>query len=478
MQLLHNAKTWTLNNITRLPVGINRRLLVFNRKPDYLLGREYGCYRQFLRDHYDAYDPLPILLVAVNRAIKEVDYYRERYGGKEIGSRAEFEERIGFIDKDTILSNYDQFINRNINREEYDTGTTGGTSGKPLTFIAPKRRYIVEMATMHSLWERAGYDFSVRAVIRNHRLEGGRDFLINPLTREVIFDGFRLTDDYFAFIYETIRRLRVRFIHCYPSTAYEFATFMYRKGLDTSLIRAFLSGSENIFDYQVDLIQNRMGIRFYNWYGHSEKLILGGYCAGTHHYHVEPTYGYFELIDENGRVVREPGGSGEIVGTSFHNPGMPFIRYRTGDFAELVGHHCNACGRWLPVLKNIQGRWSGNRVYNADGTFVTTTALNLHNELYQVINGIQYLQEKKGELTVLVVKSPKYTEGHEAALYRHFRNKLSPETAVIVRYTDRLLRKPNGKFVHIISNIDADSPMVGDLESRVNLTAARSEFSA
>lgn len=478
MQLLHNAKTWTLNNITRLPIGINRRLLALNRKPDYLFGTEYSRYRQFLKRDHAFYDNTPLLLEAVNRAMKEVDYYRECYGGKEIDSPAEFEETIGFINKDTILGNYNQFINRNVDLAEYDTGTTGGTSGKPLTFIAPKKRYVVEMATMHSLWERAGYDFSVRAVIRNHRLEGGRDFLINPLTREVIFDGFRLTDDYFSLIYDTVRQLQIHFIHCYPSTAYEFATFMYRKGLDTSFITAFLSGSENIFEYQLDLIQNRMGIRFYNWYGHSEKLILAGYCAGTNHYHAEPTYGYLELIDENGRVVREPGRSGEIVGTSFHNPGMPFIRYRTGDIAEWVDDHCNICGRRLPVFRNIQGRWSGNRVYNADGTFVTTTALNLHNELYQVINGIQYLQDRMGELIVLVVKSSGYGEDHEASLYRHFKSKLSPDTVVAIRYTDRLLRKPNGKFVHIISNVKADSPIGGDSErsSRHSDLVARSEF--
>ena len=185
--------------------------------------------------------------------------------------------------------------------------------------------------------------------------------------------------------------------------------------------------------------------------------MLAGYCRGTEHYHPEPTYGYFELVDENGRVVREPGNTGEIVGTSFHNPGMPFIRYRTGDYAEYVGDHCPACGRNLPVIKNIRGRWSGDRVYNADGTFVTTTALNLHNELYQVINGMQYLQEKKGGLTVLIVKSPVYTERHEQALVLHFKGKLAPSTQVEIRYVDRLIRKPNGKFVHIISNIDNET---------------------
>jgi phenylacetate-CoA ligase len=454
--LLQRIKTGLAKGITRLPTSVNLALLALNRNPNRVFGAEYARYGTFLRKHTHAYDNVPSLLESVNRALKEIDYYRERDGTREIGSLAEFEETIGFIQKEDILSHYDRFINRKVDLKEYDTGTTGGTSGRPLQFIAPKRRYVVEMATMHSLWGRAGYRFSVRGVIRNHRLQAGRDFLINPLTREVIFDGFRLTDDYFWTIYKAVQRLGIHFIHCYPSTAYEFATFIHRKGLDPSFIKAFFSGSENIFDYQRDLIQDRMKIRFYNWYGHSEKLVLAGYCAETNDYHVEPTYGYFELIDENGQVVHTPGGFGEIVGTSFHNPGMPFIRYRTGDFAEWVGDHCSRCGRNLPVIRNIQGRWSGNRIYNADGTFVTTTALNLHNDLYQVIDGLQYLQERKGELIVLVIKSPRYNPQHEASLYRHFREKLSPQTTVILRYVDQLLRKPNGKFVHILSSIETE----------------------
>lgn len=450
--MLHRTKSYLLKNITRLPRRVGHGAMLLNRNPDRIFGKGYREYREYLARNGHAFDNRPLLLDSVNSAIRDVPYYRERYGGRTIDSVEEFQETVSFIDKDTILGNYDAFINPGISLTEYDTGTTGGTSGKPLTFIAPKNRYVVELATMHSLWERAGYRFDVRAVIRNHRLGAGIDYLINPLMREVIFDGFNLTDDHFAMISRTIERMGIRFVHCYPSTAYEFSTFLRKQG-NIPRITAFLSGSENIFDYQRNLIQGELGIRFYNWFGHSEKLVLAGYCSGTDHYHVEPTYGYFELVDEEGRPIRTPGGVGEIVGTSFHNPGMPFIRYRTGDYAEYVGDYCPCCNRHLPLIRNVRGRWSGDRVYNGDGTFVTTTALNLHNELYQVINGMQYLQEKKGELIVLIVKSPVYTERHEEALISHFRGKLARETRVEIRYVDRLVRKPNGKFVHIISNI-------------------------
>jgi len=450
--MIHEAKSYLFKNITRLPRGIGRAVMLANRSPGLVFGNGYREYRDSLRQYAHFFDNRSLLLASVNDAIREIPYYRTRYGGRTIHSVEEFEERIHFIDKDTILANYNDFINPGINPSDYETGTTGGTSGKPLMFIAPKKRYIVEWATMHSLWERAGYRFHARAVIRNHRLTKGVDYLVNPLTREVIFDGFNLTDDYFAKIIRAIKKMGIHYIHCYPSTAHELALYL-QKQPSMPRIMAFLSGSENIFEHQRNFIQGVMGIRFYNWYGHSEKLVLAGYCHGTDHYHAEPMYGYFELIDEEGGVIREPGKMGEIVGTSFHNPGMPFIRYRTGDFAEYAGNYCPVCNRHLPLFRNVRGRWSGDRIYNADGTFVTTTALNLHNDLYQVINGIQYLQERKGELVVLIVKSPAYTERHEQALVSHFQGKLAQDTNIEIRYVEHLIRKPNGKFVHIISTI-------------------------
>lgn len=439
--------------ILRLPNLINLSLLALNRNSYLIFGNRYRQYSEFLKNTIKHYDGTKLLLKTVNRALNEIPYYRRLYRDKKITSITEFENTVKFIDKDTILQNYRDFINPLIDNNDYDHGTTGGTSGKPLKLIAPKKRYVIELATMYSLWRRAGYNFNARAVIRNHKLGDNESFIVNPITREIIFDGFRLDHDYFEVIYKIIKQFNIRFIHCYPSVAFEFSTFLLKKKYDTSFIKAFLSGSENIFDYQINLIQNRLGIRFYNWYGHSEKLILAGYCENTNIYHVEPTYGYFELIDENNRSIHDPGKTGEIVGTGFHNPGMYFIRYRTGDFAEYVGDFCPSCKRHVKLFKNIRGRWSGNKIYNRDGSFVTTTALNLHSELYSVINGIQYFQEKKGELRVLIIKSSEYSEHHERELYDHFKTKLKSDTVVRIKYVDKLIKQPNGKFLHIISKI-------------------------
>ena len=61
-------------------------------------------------------------------------------------------------------------------------------------------------------------------------------------------------------------------------------------------------------------------------------------------------------IDRRRRPARcTPGESGEIVVTHLATRDFPFIRYRTGDFGVLDTAAC-ACGRGLPLLREIQGR--------------------------------------------------------------------------------------------------------------------------
>jgi phenylacetate-CoA ligase len=461
-------KTKSLELITKLPNAINLPLMLINTNPNIIYGKKYQLYKSFLFEHRAHYNQGQSLIGSVNRSLSEVPYYKRLYKNLQIYSIEEFKNKIQFIDKDIILENYDEFISQRINKNDYDSGTTGGTSGKPLRLIAPRDRYIVEIATMHSLWKNAGYNFHVRGVIRNHRING-KDYIINPITREIIFDGFRLEEEYFETIYRLLKKWHVSFIHCYPSTAYEFSLFLLQKKYDISFIRAFLSGSENIFDYQRDLIEVQLGVRFYNWYGHSEKLVLAGYCEKTNNYHIEPTYGYFELINENGKTINNPGETGEIVGTSFHNPGMPLIRYRTGDYAEYIGDYCPACNRHVPIIGNIKGRWNGDRIYNSDGSFITTTALNLHSDLYNAINGLQYIQKSKGELEVLVIKSNHYNEDHEKTLYNHFKSKLKSDIKIKLHYVNKLKKMPNGKCLHLISSIGADDKSIINSESKEHL---------
>lgn len=443
-------KTFLLNNITRLPAWVNQLFMQLNRSSKWIYGKKYWEYRKFVKKNFSHYDNTDDLIRMVNHAIANVPYYKERY--KPIRSIEEF-HNIGFIDKDIIAQNLDDFLAEDIDRSQYILGTTGGTGGNPLKMYIPKNRHIVELGTMHTLWESVGFEHDARAVIRNKKLPDDVDYIINPITKEIIFDGFRLNGKYFQTIYDVIVKFKTRYIHAYPSNAYEFSKFVVEKGLDLSFVKAFLSGSENVYEYQKKFIRQKAGVGFYNWYGHSEKLVLGGYCEHSDVYHIEPTYGYFELVNENGQPITTPGQIGEIVGTTLHNYGMPMIRYRTDDYAEYVGDYCEHCGRHVSLIKNIQGRWNGSKIYGADGSVTTTTALNFHDDLYMYLAGLQYVQKKKGELDILVIKGEGFMQEHDNRLKEYYRSKFSNDTVIKIKYVNQLLRKHNGKFVELISEV-------------------------
>jgi phenylacetate-CoA ligase len=72
--------------------------------------------------------------------------------------------------------------------------------------------------------------------------------------------------------------------------------------------------------------------------------------------HLNETEFVFEMIDpQTGESVRE-GTRGEIVITTLGRAGMPVLRYRTGDMAEMTTERC-ACGRTLARIKGgVLGR--------------------------------------------------------------------------------------------------------------------------
>ncbi len=440
-----------LKTIVKLPAFFNQYLMKLNNRSQFIYGKKYQNYKNFLKNNKINYSNTTNLINIVNHAIETVPFYRNKY--KKIRTIKEFQEQFGFIDKDIIAENLNDFLSLDMDKAKYILGTTGGTSGNPLKMYIPKNRHIVELGTMHALWENVGFQHDIRAVIRNKKLADDVDYIINPITKEIIFDGFRLNENYFHTIYRVISQFQIPFIHAYPSTAYEFSRFIVENDLDVSFVKSFLSGSENVYSYQKDFIEQKAGIKFYNWYGHSEKLILGGYCEHSDNYHIEPTYGYFELIDENGMPITTPGQIGEIVGTTLHNNGMPIIRYKTDDYAEYVGDYCEHCDRHVPLIRNIQGRRNGSKIYGADGSVTTTTALNFHDDLYMYLAGLQYIQKEKGQLEVLVIKGEGFAQEHDKRLNDYYKSKFSDDTMITITYVDQLLRKANGKFVELISEI-------------------------
>lgn len=437
--------------LPKWPNWINGILLKMNFFGSLVYGRGYKQFRKTM----ELSNPEDRLIEIVNYAIENVPYYRKKYGNLRVNSKKEFEEKIGFIDKDEVMENWEDFLVDNIDWNKCMTGTTGGTSGKPLKLVLPKSRYIHSLAFWHKELEWFGWKYHTRGVIRNHKLPENRDYMISPILKEIIFDAFRIDEKYAKKIWTILKKRNIKYMHCYPSALFQFLKLCKKQNLDVSFIKACFLASEGVTEVQRHFIEDEMGISIYSFYGHSEKLIMAGNCTKCKAYHIEESYGYCELIDSEGKVITETGVMGEMVGTTFVNKYFPLIRYKTGDYSQYsTMDSCPLHHKHYRLLDGVIGRWDKSLIYRADGTTTSITAMNLHGEIYEHIDGLQYIQEEKGKLKVLIIKNDKYTVNDEQYMIKHHSMAMKSESGVSIEYVDKLIYQQNGKFLPLISKVN------------------------
>ena len=90
-------------------------------------------------------------------------------------------------------------------------------------------------------------------------------------------------------------------------------------------------------------------------YGSREVTTISHRCKyGTHHIF---NHLIVETVDENSDVIPiDESIMGEVVITSLIDQYMPFVKYRTGDYAILAQKEDCLCGRKGMVFEKIQGR--------------------------------------------------------------------------------------------------------------------------
>ena len=115
-------------------------------------------------------------------------------------------------------------------------------------------------------------------------------------------------------------------------------------------------------DYVPDAIAQRLAAmwkcRVFEHYGMTEMYFGGGvYCDRLAGYHMREADLYFEIVSDKGEVLPE-GEYGEVVFTTLTRTGMPFVRYRTGDWGRFKKERCG-CSAELQLMEKIQRRVDG-----------------------------------------------------------------------------------------------------------------------
>jgi len=255
---------------------------------------------------------------------------------------------------------------------------------------------------------------------------------------------------------EHIRSIGPCYLHMYPSAANVLVRFLKRSRLPPpSNVRGLLIGSENMYEEDRRAAEATFGVRYFTWYGHSEKLVLAAECERSSVYHVLPTYGYCELVDENGRPVSRPGERGEIVGTGFMNRVMPFIRYRTGDHATHAGDRCRECGRHHLLLEDVRGHRTQEMLVGKSGALIPWTAVNTHEDTFDGVRQFQFAQTEVGRATLRVVPSSPGDVDIER-IRKDMAGRLQGQLELDVQVVPEIRLTERGKSVFVDQRLDTD----------------------
>ena len=185
----------------------------------------------------------------------------------------------------------------------------------------------------------------------------------------------------------------------------------------------------------------------YDQYGAVEMCVFVAQCTKGK-YHVHSDYGIIEFINEYGKPAC-PGETAELVCTGLINPVMPLIRYRIGDLGVLSDDNCD-CGNPFPIMKELIGR-TEDTIITPEGNKIS----RLGRVIYDFpIKEIQYIQNSKKSLKILIVKDVSYTFKDEQHLIKELRKRLGAKIAIDINHVDKIERNFNNKFKTVLSNLD------------------------
>ena len=399
---------------------------------------------------------LRALLKAAN---DDVPYYRElfarlRFDPNTVNALADL-RALPLLDKATIRANTEALKHRHARK--LARFNTGGSSGEPLIFYIGAERVSHDVAAKWRATRWWGVDIGdLEVVVWGSPIEVGAQDRIrrwrDRVLRTELLPAFEMSEGKLDQFVATIRRCRPRMLFGYPSALTHIAAHAEKRGIamnDLGIRVAFVT-SERLYEHQRESIGRVFGCKVANGYGGRDAGFIAHECpAGGMHITAEDII--VELIGPDGALVPE-GEAGEIVVTHLATSDFPFIRYRTGDVALMDSTSRCACGRGLPLLKEIQGRTT-DFVVAADGTVMHGLALIYVVRDLAGVEAFKIVQESIEHTRVQLVVNAAFDPGLCPKIAAGFRQRLGPAVNVDVQLVERIAAEKSGKFRYVISHV-------------------------
>jgi len=236
-----------------------------------------------------------------------------------------------------------------------------------------------------------------------------------------------------------------------PSVLQDLAFYCKREGIDIPSLKEVRTISEALPEGLRELCDEVWGAKLVDVYSSIELGYLAMQCPKHEHYHVQSEGVLVEVLDENNKPC-SPGEVGKIVITNLHNYATPLIRYELGDYVE-VGEPCD-CGRGLPVIKKIQGRYRGMiTLPSGERSWPDVGLVKLQD--IAPIEQFQLVQKSLQDIVVKLVLPRPMKEEEKQTLTELFHQTLRHPFNITFEQLDDIPRSPGGKYEEFISELES-----------------------
>ena len=363
---------------------------------------------------------------------------------------------IPFLTKTLIRSNTEALMARGA--AGLARFNTGGSSGEPLIFYIGRDRVSHDVAAK---WRATRWwDVDIgdpEIVVWGSPIElGAQDWmrsLRDRVLRTTLLPAFEMSESKLDDFVAEIQARRPAMLFGYPSALAHIARHAQTRGkrLNDLGIRVAFVTSERLYPEQRDQIARVFGCRVANGYGGRDAGFIAHECpAGGMHITAEDII--VEIVDGEGKS-QPPGVAGEIVVTHLATQSFPFIRYRTDDVGVLDERVC-ACGRGLPLIKEIQGRTT-DFVVARDGTVMHGLALVYVVRDLPSIAKFKIVQESVDHTRVLLVAGADFDRSNAERIRTAMAQRLGQGVRIDVEFVNDIPAEASGKYRYVISKVAA-----------------------
>lgn len=243
--------------------------------------------------------------------------------------------------------------------------------------------------------------------------------------------------------------IEVLFGHAH--SIYIYAAFLEDNDIVAPPLKGIIATSMMLLDHERQVIERVFKCKVTNRYGCEEVGLIASECEEHSGMHINAEHVLVEFLREDGTAADE-GELAKIVVTDLNNKGMPLLRYQIEDMGSYSTQMC-ACGRGLPILKEINGR-TADFLKTKSGDSVA--GISLIERTLTDIAGIEQMQLVQDDLDVLVVNRVKgqgFSEQADKQLIIALAEVFGDDVDININDVAEIPQMSNGKYRFSICNL-------------------------